>query len=132
MDFSVIKLVHVSTVTLSGIGFLLRAIGSVADAAWVRSRLARTLPHINDTVLLLSALVMLWMLKLNPLQHAWLVAKIMALLVYIALGIVALNTRHPKSHRLISAITALIVYSYIVSVALTRNIGGWPAVLRGG
>ena len=66
MDYDVLKIVHVSAVTLSFLGFFARGLGMIGDASWINSRLARTLPHVVDTVLLLSALGLVWMLRMSP------------------------------------------------------------------
>ena len=93
MDYATLKLVHQGAVTLSIAGFFARGLGSLAGAAWVRGRAARTLPHVVDTVLLASAIGLAWLLQLNPLTTPWLAAKIAGLLAYIGLGMVALRPR---------------------------------------
>src|SRR6185295_6307659 len=50
MDYGALKLVHQWAVVLSFAGFFARGAGMLAEAAWVRSRIARTLPHVVDTV----------------------------------------------------------------------------------
>ena len=69
MDYSVIKSVHIATVTISGVGFAARFVGVSVGADWVHSRLARTLPHINDTLLLISAITLAVLLQANPLAQ---------------------------------------------------------------
>ena len=86
MDYVFVKTVHQGAVALSISGFFIRGLAALAGAGWVRGRAARTLPHIVDTVLLLSAVALAWMLRLSPLATPWLMAKIVGLLVYIALG----------------------------------------------
>ena len=76
MDYFTLKLIHQSAVTLSITGFVARGAAALANAAWVRGRAARTLPHLVDTVLLLSALALLWTLQLRPWAVPWLAAKI--------------------------------------------------------
>jgi len=64
MDYFTVKLVHQSAVALSITGFALRGAAGLAGARWVRGRLARTVPHVVDTALLASALVLVAMLRL--------------------------------------------------------------------
>jgi uncharacterized membrane protein SirB2 len=117
----------VSAVALSFCGFAARGIGVLRRAPWVRRRLARTLPHIVDTVLLLSALGMLWIVKLSPWAAPWLRAKIAGLILYVALGVVALRPAYAgyegrwRSLRLAAWVGAVLVFLYIVSVALTKT-----------
>ncbi len=115
------KTIHQGAVVLSFAGFFARGIGSLRDAAWVRGRLARTVPHIVDSALLLSALTLAWMLRLTPMAAPWLMSKIVGLLVYIGLGTVALNPGRQRTVRAAAWVAALATFGWIVSVALTKN-----------
>jgi uncharacterized membrane protein SirB2 len=124
LGYTTVKTIHMSAVAVSLCGFFARGLGTLRGAAWVRSRVARTLPHVIDTVLLASAIALAWMLRINPLDATWLLAKIIGLLVYIALGIVALRPGRPARVRAAAWGAALVVFAYIVSVAITKNPAG--------
>ena len=121
MDYAAVKLVHQTAVALSITGFFVRGAASLASAQWVSSRAAKTVPHVVDSVLLLSALVLAWMLRLTPGQAPWLEAKIVGLVLYVALGVVALRPGRPRSVRAAAWVAALLVVGWIVSVALTKS-----------
>ena len=121
MDYFALKLVHQAAAALSVTGFVARGIGALAGATWVRTRLVKTLPHVVDTVLLVSALTLAWTLRLTPTQNPWLLAKIIALLVYIGLGMLALKPGHALSVRTGAFVGALLCFAYIVSVAMTKS-----------
>jgi len=127
MAYATLKLIHVSAVAISFLGFAARGLGVLSDAAWARHRLARTLPHLVDTVLLLSAVGMLWVIRLGPWGLPWLRAKLVGLIIYIALGVIALRpapagrAAGSRTLRLVAWIGALAVFGYIVSVALTKS-----------
>ena len=121
MDYFTVKTLHQTAVALSLAGFFARGLGGLAGAGWVQGRAAKSVPHVVDTVLLLSALVLAWMLRLNPLTTPWLAAKIVALLVYIGLGMVALNPKRALKLRAVAWLAALASFGYIVSVALTKS-----------
>lgn len=123
MDYSLVKSVHLAAVALSIGGFALRGAGVLAGAAWARSRPARTLPHVNDTVLLVSAVALAWQLRANPLEQPWLAAKIVALLLYIAFGTIALKSVSRRRSTAAFA-AALLTFGYIVSVATSKS--PWP------
>src|SRR5215472_3002243 len=91
MAYATLKLIHVSAVAISFFGFAARGFGVLYDASWVRHRLTRTLPHLVDSVLLLSAVGMLWVIRLSPWALPWLRAKLIGLMIYIALGVIALR-----------------------------------------
>jgi uncharacterized membrane protein SirB2 len=121
LDYAAIKLVHQSAVVLSLSGFFIRGAASLAGAGWIGSRLARTLPHVIDTVLLLSALMLAWMLRLTPGNAPWLLAKVAGLLVYVALGVVALRPDRSPPLRWAAWIGALAIVAWMVSVAVTKS-----------
>lgn len=129
MDYFTVKIVHQGAAALSFTGFFARGIGALASAAWVSGRAAKSLPHVVDSVLLLSALTLAWMLRLSPTAAPWLMAKIVALLVYIALGMIALKPGRPKPVRAAAWLGALATFGYIVSVAITKNPAGAFAAL---
>jgi uncharacterized membrane protein SirB2 len=121
MDYFLVKTIHQSAVALSLAGFFARGGASLLGAAWVRGRLAKTLPHVVDSVLLVSALTLAWTLRLTPGNAPWLTAKIVGLLVYIGLGVVALRPGRPIGVRATAWVAALAVFGWIVSVALLKN-----------
>ena len=129
LDYATVKLVHQGAVVLSVAGFCLRGAAGLAGAAWVNGRAARTLPHLVDTVLLASALLLACMLRLGPQNAPWLLAKIVGLLVYIGLGVVALRPGRPRSLRLGAWLLALATVGWIASVAVTKDPWGVLALL---
>lgn len=135
MDYSTIKLIHQGAVSLSFVGFFARGLGAIADASWIRSRWAKTVPHVVDSVLLISALTLVWMLRIslgspgNPGVAPWLLAKIVGLLLYIGLGVIALRPGSAPPLRATAWLGALTVFAYIVSVAITKNPLGLVSLL---
>lgn len=129
MDYVAIKLVHQAAVALSVTGFFVRGAASLAGAGWVHGRAARTLPHVVDTVLLVSALALVWMLRPSPQAAPWLTAKLIGLVAYVALGVVALRPGRPLAWRAAAWGAALAVVAWMVSVALTKNAWGFLGAL---
>lgn len=128
MNYVLIKTLHQTAVALSVAGFFARGCGSLLGAEWTRSRAARTLPHVVDTVLLTSALLLAWMLRLTPDAAPWVVAKVVGLIVYIALGMVALRPGQPTGVRAAAFVAALLTVAWIVSVAINKHPFGLLAV----
>ena len=129
MDYATIKLLHQSSVALSGLGFAVRGIASLRGAQWTQSRLAKSLPHVVDSVLLLSAVTLAAMLHLNPAHAPWLMAKLLGLLLYIGLGMVALRPRFGWKTRATAWVLALVVLAWIAMVAVLKNPWGFIAIL---
>jgi uncharacterized membrane protein SirB2 len=121
MDYAVVKLIHQSAVALSLTGFFIRGAASLAGAQWVGSRAAKTLPHVIDSVLLLSALALAWMLRLTPGNAPWLLAKVVGLVVYVGFGVLALRPGRPRGVRAAAWMAALLTAGWIVSVAITKS-----------
>lgn len=130
MDYLILKAVHITAVGLSGAGFVARGLGHFAGARWVASRAARTLPHVVDTVLLASALALAYSLRLSLSAAPWLLAKVAGLCVYIGLGSVALRFGRTRNMRIAAWAAALLVFGYIVSVAISKDPRG-PLALWG-
>ncbi len=121
MDYALLKMVHVGSVILSFSLFFSRGIWLIQDSENLRQRWVKILPHINDTVLLVSAILLAIAIQQNPLEHAWLAAKIFGLLVYIGLGMVAMRFGKTRKTRIAAWVAALFVFAYIVLVALTKS-----------
>jgi uncharacterized membrane protein SirB2 len=119
--FDGLKLIHMSCAFLSITGFALRGYWMFTDNPLLQRRLTRVLPHTIDSLLLASAVGMLIIWQVSPLQLAWLSAKIIALLLYIGLGMVALRFGRTRRTRMTAYVTALLIVGYIVSVAYTKS-----------
>ncbi len=116
-----LKILHVSCAALSIAGFTLRGYWMIMDDPRLRSRFTRVLPHLLDTLLLASAIGMLVIWQANPLASEWLSAKIIALLLYIVLGMVAFRFGRTRSVRIVAFAMALLTVFYIVTVAYTKS-----------
>ena len=88
-------------------------------------RWVRIVPHVVDTVLLVSAIALAAMIGDDPGTRGWLSAKVIGLLVYIALGSVALKYGPTRGVRSAAFVGALATFAYIVSVAVTKSPAGF-------
>ncbi|PWB56540.1 MAG: regulator SirB [Nitrosomonadales bacterium] len=125
MLYLALKTIHVSCVALTISLFLLRGFWMLQDSARLQQRWVKTLPHVIDATLLTSAILLAWTLGQYPGVHAWLTAKVLALLVYIGLGTVAIKRGKTKRIKVAAWLGAIMVFGYIVSVALTRQPLPW-------
>jgi len=119
----ILKAVHVGSAILSISGFMLRGVWMLQDSPLLKARATRILPHVVDTILLISAITLAWRSSQYPLVQAWLSAKLLALILYIALGSVALKYGRTRRARRLAWVAALTVFLYIVAVAVTRRAG---------
>lgn len=117
----ILKHIHALFALASLLGFVLRGIWLLRDSPLFKAKLTKILPHIIDTGLLLSAGLLLHHYQWNPLDHAWLTAKIIALFLYIGLGLMAFRFCKTPSTRLASWLGALMTICYIIGVAVTKS-----------
>lgn len=116
-----LKYIHIATVIISIAGFLLRGVWMMQSSPMLQQRWVKIAPHINDTILLISAIALVVITAQYPGPLAWVNAKIIALVVYIALGFVALKPGRAKSVRITAWCLAVLTFAYIVMVALSKN-----------
>lgn len=123
-----IKYIHISCVMFSYAFFFLRGVWMLRDSPLLQQRWVKIAPHIVDSTLLLSAVALAMQLSISPLSSPWLMAKIIALLLYILLGTLALKRGRTRMIRLAAWLSAQLVFLYIVSVALTHSPAPWLAL----
>lgn len=128
MDALPLKHLHVTCVALSYALFFLRGVWMLRGTLAQQGRWVRIVPHVVDSVLLVSAIALAVQLGISPLSAPWLLAKIIALLLYIALGAVALRRGRTRRIRLAAWLSAQAVFFYIVSVAVTHDPAPWHAL----
>lgn len=121
MTYLVLKYIHVGCVALSGSGFFVRGVWMLAESPILKQRWVRVVPHVIDTVLLGSAITMLVISAQSPFAQSWLTAKLIGLVAYILLGMMALKRGRSKKVRAVFFVAALVAFAYIVSVALARS-----------
>ena len=119
--YVVAKHLHVTCVALSIVGFIARFVLASRGSALVRHSFARIAPHINDTLLLVAAISMLFIANIDPLSLAWLRAKIIGLVAYVALGMVALRHGRTPLMRGLAFALALLTFGFVVVVAITKS-----------
>lgn len=119
-----IKLIHMSTAFISISFFLVRGFWVFNHSEMMNKKWVKIVPHVNDTILLVSAIILAVGLQQYPFTHDWLTAKFIALLLYIVLGMFALKRAKEMKNKIIFFVLALLMFGYIVGVALTRT-AGW-------
>lgn len=115
-----LKHLHLTFVALSILLFFIRGIWLFTKSDMLTRKWVKILPHIVSTFLLVSGIVLAMHLSMAPGSQPWLMAKIVALIAYIALGVAAFKTRNATASKILW-IAALVVFVYIVSVAMTKN-----------
>lgn len=125
MLYPLLKHLHVTCVTLSGLGFVGRGLLMFRASPLLQHRLVRIFPHLVDTLLLSSALALTMVIGQFPFVNSWLTAKFFGLLAYILLGTLALKRGPTMQIRAVCFVLALGAFGYIVSVALRHHPAGF-------
>ncbi|MGA2551603.1 MAG: SirB2 family protein [Burkholderiaceae bacterium] len=125
MAYLVAKQLHVTFVALSFIGFFARGVMMLLDSSLRNTRLIRIGPHVIDTLLLLSAVYLAYVVLQTQGRHLWLLSKLIGLVLYVGLGVVALKRGRTKTVRFMVWLLALAVFAWIASVAFSKNPWGF-------
>lgn len=121
MEYATVRSVHIACACLSIALFVSRGAMQLAGIDWRRWRWLRIAPHVNDTLLLGAAIALAVMSAQYPFAQGWLTAKVLALLLYIGIGRIALQPGQPRSRQAVAFAAALASVGYIVGVALSRS-----------
>ena len=125
MSYFALKHLHMSFAALSGILFFIRGI------LMLRRKDGTPLPqktlldrgsYIVDTVLLASALTLMVWSAQYPFVTLWITVKVLAVVAYIVVGVVALKRGKTRGIRAGAFIAALLIFAYIVKLAVTKQI----------
>jgi uncharacterized membrane protein SirB2 len=130
MDYLIVKTVHVACAALSYTLFFLRGVWMIRGSALLKQRWVKIAPHVIDTLLLASAVVLAVLIRQYPFFADWLTAKVIALVAYIGLGTIALHRGRTMGLRIVMWLVAQAVFFYIVAVAVTHNPTPWTVLTR--
>ncbi len=124
--YVVIKHIHMTAALASGAFFLLRGLWMMQESSLFNAKLVRVLPHVIDTVLLISALTLVGFMGSLP---TFVLVKVAALFVYIALGMMAFRFMKGWGSRVFMFFLAFSVYAFILSVAITKHPQGFLSAI---
>ncbi len=116
-----LKHLHLALIGASVGFFILRFIWLMTDSALLSRKWARIAPHVLDTFLLLSGLLLCVAIAQYPGQVPWLTEKMMALVAYIVLGVITFKLQRGKLFRLVAFFGALGWVYYMALLAHTKT-----------
>jgi uncharacterized membrane protein SirB2 len=120
-----IKSVHLACIITNGALFTTR--GLLVQLGYMRLARCAALRWLSlavDTTLLTAALMLLNILPRGMFTHGWLYAKLVLVLAYGLLGVMALRATTPSIRRLGYA-GALLAYATIIGIAHAHHPLGW-------
>lgn len=117
-----IKHLHLLTVAISIVLFILRFFWKWRNSAMMERRWVKITPHVNDTVLFATGIALVFITHLS-FYPAGDVAdgKLVGVIIYVVLGYVALSKR-PRSQkvRCFAFVAALACMYLIIKLAMTK------------
>jgi uncharacterized membrane protein SirB2 len=126
VHYPTLRHLHLGLAVTSGVVFTVRGAAVLARQRWPLRPLAQRLGLIVDTGLLVTAVRLLWELRLNPLVTSWVQVKLALLPLYVLLGLLMFRYARKREARTVFYVAALVCYGLLVTVALRRGLGGLP------
>jgi uncharacterized membrane protein SirB2 len=121
MSYQLLIGLHVTTAVISLLLFIGRGIWVMQHAQQSRPQWMKWLPHANDSVLFILGIILMVTIQQFPGTNSWLTAKLTALVIYILLGMVVMKWAQKRRTRFIAWLSALLVFAYMVGVAVTKQ-----------
>ena len=116
-----LKHAHMTFALLSGIFFFVRGVWMLVDSPRLMQRWVKISPHIIDTILVGCAIALMIQIQQYPFVHHWLTAKVVALVLYILAGTVAIKRGKTKAVKAVAFGFALLCYVYMLTVAFSHH-----------
>ncbi|WP_326900943.1 invasion regulator SirB2 [Kosakonia cowanii] len=122
--FNILITLHLTSVVLTISLFTLRYWWRWSNNPRFQARWVRVLPHIVDSVLLLSGVGLIALTGYLPftVKGAWLTEKLFGVIIYIVLGFIALGRHRPRGQQVgfIAFMLGLVVLYIIIKLAATK------------
>ncbi len=118
--YPMVKHLHLMFVAISIILLSVRFAMMLMKSKYLEKKWLKIVPHINDTLLLVSALTLCFVIGQYPFVDAWLTEKIIAVVIYIVLGFKALKAR-TMTLRMLAFGGALAWLMIIANIAVTKQ-----------
>lgn len=113
-----LKHLHLTLIAIAFALFLLRSFWLITNSSLLQKKLFKILPHPINLIMILSGFAVAHAAS-YPLSSPWIIAKLVALVIFVILGLLTFKqTTKPRQLLFFSA--ALLTFVYIVSVAVTK------------
>ncbi|MCC2616016.1 SirB2 family protein [Aestuariibacter halophilus] len=119
--YMMVKHLHLTLVATSALFFIFRFFLTLQNNGLLQKKWMRVLPHVIDTLLLISAVVLCVLIAQYPLVNGWLTEKVVGLVCYILMGMWALKWARSTPMRWIGFVGALTWLVIIAKVAVTKQ-----------
>jgi uncharacterized membrane protein SirB2 len=117
-----IKHIHLTAVAVSFLFFTFRYLLRLTNSHLLQKKWMKITPHIVDTLLLASAIVLMFVIGQYPLVNAWLTAKLVCVVGYILMGVACLKISNRKSVITGAYLIALAFIACAGKIAVTKQV----------
>ena len=121
MSFILLKYLHVVFVATSFSLFFIRGIWLLRAYPEAQESWVKILPHIVDTVLLLSGIGLYMMLPAQVHAGNWLTVKLSLIGVYIGLGLLLMRVLKARLPKLLVWLGNILLFLFIASIAVLHH-----------
>lgn len=115
------KHLHMTIAVISVALFTLRFAWLLLNSEELNRKWVKILPHIVDTLLLGIGIVMAVKLAINPVEHLWLLEKLLAVIAYIFTGYYTLKLARTRFMQIFGYLGAIGWILLIVKLAITKQ-----------
>lgn len=119
--YTVVKTAHVTCALVAYLLFFSRGYWMFSNPERLEAAWVRVVPHVVDSLLLVSAIGLVVVTHQYPGALTWLNVKIVCLFLYIGLGMAAFRFCQTRRSKFIAWALAQAVFLYIAVVAVTRT-----------
>ena len=119
--YMMFKHLHLTAVALSITLFVLRFIWTVRGSELMNKKWVKIVPHVIDTVLLLSAIALCFIISQYPFVNAWLTEKVMGVVLYILMGLWTLKFARTTALKTVGFVGALAWIVFTAKVAVFKQ-----------
>ncbi|UNK41638.1 SirB2 family protein [Luteimonas sp. S4-F44] len=116
-----IKHAHMDLALTSGALFALRGAALLAGMRWPKAASVRYTSYTIDTALLTAAILLLTLLPGALYANGWLATKVVLIVVYVVLGMLAFGDKRPRRARIMFYAAALLTFGQIYGIARAHH-----------
>ena len=119
--YMMLKHLHLTAIAISVVLFIIRFVWLMRESPQLQKKWVKIVPHVVDTVLLASALALCVVISQYPFVHAWVTEKVIGVVCYILLGLLAMKWARNNAMRLVGFFGALSWLVFTAKVAVMKQ-----------
>lgn len=119
--YMAVKHIHLTLIAVSVLFFITRYVWVMTNSGMMQKKWVKIAPHVIDSMLLVSALVLCVIISQYPFMTGWLTEKFIGLVLYIGFGLLALKLGKDKKVKTVGFIFAVATIAFMGKLAVTKQ-----------